>query len=121
MMRDGYIARWKGAEYDSSPDGAHVRLYSPTGGDGFVEVADGRFRRGVPIGELEDFFYVRTIATWRDEPFFVLGASGEWLRLEYRGGRSDVARALGLEPYDNGVYQIWAPADEVKDISEQYL
>ena len=95
--------------------------YSPTGGDGFVEVADGRFRRGVPIGELEDFFYVRTVATWRGEPFLVLGSSGEWLRLEYRGGRSDVARSLGLEPYDNGVYQIWAPAEEVTDISEQYL
>jgi len=120
-MRDGYIARWNGAEYDSSPDGAHVRLYSPTGGDGFVQVAEGRYRRGVPIGELEDFFYVRTVCTWRGEPFFVLGESGDWLRLEYRGGRSDVAVRLGLEPYDTGVYQIWAPLGEVDDISEQYL
>jgi hypothetical protein len=64
---------------------------------------------------------VRTVCTWRGEPYLLLGASGEWYRLEYSGGRSDTARALGLEPYDNGVYQIWAPAEEVTDINEQYL
>lgn len=120
-MRDGYVARWRGAEYDASPDGAHVRLYSPTPGAGFVPVSDGRYRRGIPVEELDDFFYVRTVCFWRDNPFIILGESGDWLRLEYRGGRADIAAQLGLEPYDHGVYQIWAPRSEVQDIGEEFI
>ncbi|MGH8793103.1 MAG: hypothetical protein ACRDXX_10705 [Stackebrandtia sp.] len=117
-MRDGYVARWHGIEYDASPDGAHVRLYSPEPSEGFVEVADGRFRRGVLFEDIEDFHYVRTMCTWRGEPFCVLGEFGSWLRLEYCGGDFEVARRLGLEPYDAGVYQIWVPHAEATEIHE---
>ena len=117
-MRDGYVARWRGIDYDASPDGAHVRLYSPQPGEGFVEVADGRFRRGVLFNDIEDFHYVRTLCTWRGEPFLVLGEFGAWLRLEYCGGNAEVARRLGLETYDVGVYQIWVPRGEAEDVRE---
>ncbi|MFC4337350.1 hypothetical protein [Salininema proteolyticum] len=120
-MRDGYVARWKGVEYDSSPDGMHVRLYSPTPGEGFVQIEQDRFRRGVPLTELDDFFYVRTAAKWRGEPFYVLGENSNWLRLEYCGSNPDAAARLGLETYDAGVYQAWAPRDEVSDIVEEYI
>lgn len=117
-MRDGYVARWRGIEYDASPDGAHVRLYSPEAGDGFVEVAEGRYRRGVLFDEIEAFHYVRTLGTWRGEPFVVLGEFGDWLRLEYCGGDCQIAYQLGLEPFDIGVYQIWVPSGEVEDLRE---
>ncbi|MFD0556800.1 hypothetical protein FB566_2050 [Stackebrandtia endophytica] len=120
-MRDGYVARWRGVEYDASPDGAHVRLYSPEPGEGFVEVADGRYRRGVLFGEIEDFRYVRTTCSWRGEPFLVLGEFGSWLRLEYTGGDASVAHRLGLEPYDAGVYQIWVPRGEAENVTEVRL
>lgn len=120
-MRDGYVARWRGVEYDASPDGAHVRLYSPEPGEGFVAVADGRYRRGVLFAEIEDFRYVRTTCTWRGEPFLVLGEFGNWLRLEYTGGDASVAHRLGLEPYDVGVYQIWVPHGESENITEDRM
>ncbi len=117
-MRDGYVARWRGIEYDASPDGAHVRLYTPEPAQGFVEVSDGRYRRGVLFDELEGFYYVRTVCTWRDQPFVVLGEFGAWLRLEYCGGNCEVAFEMGLEPFDVGVYQIWVPHNEVEDVRE---
>lgn len=117
-MRDGYVARWRGVEYDASPDGAHVRLYAPEPGEGFVEVADGRYRRGVLLEEIEALEYVRTSCVWRGEPFFILAKFGEWLRLEYCGGNTEVANRLGLEPYDVGVYQIWVPVAEAEQVEE---
>ena len=41
-----------------------------------------------------------------------------WLRVEYTGGLAPVAGQLGLEEFDFGVYQGWAPADEVSDLRE---
>jgi hypothetical protein len=38
--------------------------------------------------------------------------------VEYTGGLAPVANALGLEEYDYGVYQSWAPRDEVTEIRE---
>ena len=38
MIRDGYAARWQGAEYEASPDGDNVRLYRPDPSEGFDEV-----------------------------------------------------------------------------------
>jgi hypothetical protein len=48
----------------------------------------------------------------------VLAEAGAWLRVEYTGGRAPVARALGLEEFDFGVYQGWAPVQEVNDLYE---
>ena len=56
---------------------------------------------------------MRTTCVWRGEPFIVLAEHEGWLRVEYTGGLAPVARELGLEEFDFGVYQGWAPAAEV--------
>ncbi|BFU47478.1 hypothetical protein KRMM14A1004_57150 [Krasilnikovia sp. MM14-A1004] len=117
-MRDGYLAIWQGREYEAAPDGDNVRIYIPEPGAGFTEIRPGRFVRVLRPGEYEDITYVRTTCTWRGEPFIVLAEADTWLRLEYTGGRAPMARALGLEEFDFGVYQGWAPAHEVTDIIE---
>ena len=117
-MRDGYHARWRGREYEVSPDGADMRLYATEAQEGFAQVRPGRFVRVVPAREDEDFSYIRTTCTWQGEPFIVLGEADGWLRVEYTGGKAPVARTLGLEEFDYGVYQGWAPLAQVSNLSE---
>ena len=117
-MRDGYYARWRGREYEVSPDGGDMRLYATEPAEGFNQVRPGRFVRVVSAGDVEDFCYVRTTCTWQGQPFIVLGEADGWLRVEYTGGKAPVAKALGLEEFDFGVYQGWAPAAEVTNLSE---
>jgi hypothetical protein len=118
MMRDGYVGRWRGEEYEVSPDGEEMRLYTTQPRDGFEEIRGDRYRRIVPADEVTEFAYVRTTCHWRGEPFIVLGEHDTWLRVEYTGGKAPVAAALGLEEFDFGVYQGWAPAAEVTDVRE---
>jgi hypothetical protein len=117
-MRDGYYASWRGREYEVSPDGAQMRLYSSEPVDNFAQVRPGRYVHVVPADQVEGFCYVRTTGTWQGEPFIVLGKADGWLRVEYTGGKAPVARTLGLEEFDYGVYQGWAPADQVTNVSE---
>jgi hypothetical protein len=118
-MRDGFFAGWRGAEYEARPDGDNVRLYATEPRDGFDEVAPGRHRRVVGAAELDHLSYVITLCTWRGEPFQVLGEYGGWARVEYAGGQAPVAERLGLDLFDRGVYQIWAPRHELEDIREE--
>lgn len=117
-MRDGYYARWRGREYEVSPDGPDMRLYSAEPADGFTPVRPGRLVRVVPAADVEDFAYVRTSCTWQGEPFIILAEVDGWLRVEYTGGKAPVARTLGLEEFDFGVYQGWAPAAQVSNVRE---
>jgi hypothetical protein len=117
-MRDGYLARWRGAEHEASPDGSSVRLYRSTPAEGFTQVREGRHVQVLPVTELDSLSYVRTVCTWRGEPFIVLAEHDVWLRVEYTGGRAPVAHGLGLEEFDYGVYQGWVPAVEVSDLRE---
>ncbi len=117
-MRDGYVGMWRGEEYEVSPEGEEMRLYATEPRDGFDEIRPGRWRRIVPADEVTGFAYVRTSCTWRGEPFIVLGEHESWLRLEYTGGKAPVAASLQLEEFDYGVYQGWAPTNEVSDIRE---
>jgi hypothetical protein len=117
-MRDGFVARWGDAEYEASPDGDDVRLYRPDPADGFEEVRSGRYRRVVAATECGGLVYVRTTCQWRNQPFIVLAEHEGWLRVEYTGGRAPVAAELGLEEFEYGVYQGWAPRAEVTDIRE---
>jgi hypothetical protein len=116
-MRDGFIARWRGEEYEASPDGDNVRMYRPDAAEDFEEIRPGRYRRVVPADEVV-LDYVRTGCVWRGEPFIVLAEHEGWLRLEYTGGLAPVARQLGLEEFEFGVYQGWAPATEVTEVRE---
>jgi len=118
VTRDGYVGRWRGEEFEVSPDGEEMRLYSAEPRDGFEEVRPGRYRRVVTADEVSDFGYVRTTCTWRGEPFIVLGEHETWLRVEYTGGLAPVAAQLGLEEFDFGVYQGWAPKAEVTELRE---
>jgi hypothetical protein len=118
MIRDGYAARWQGTEYEASPDGETVRLYRPDAADGFEEVRPGRYRQIVPATDVDDLVYVRTMCTWRNQPFIVLGEHEAWLRVEYTGGLAPVAAELGLEEFDYGVYQGWAPRAEIGELRE---
>lgn len=120
-MRDGYLARWHGVEYEASPDGTAVRLYQPMPGEGFTRVHDGRYVQLVPMTEIDHLAYVRTVCTWRGEPFIVLASHEIWLRVEYTGGRAPVAESLGLEEFEYGVYQGWVPASEVADLREHRI
>lgn len=117
-MRDGYVARWQGKEYDANPDGEVVRIYQPEPGEGFDEVRSDRYVRVVPVDDVDDLAYVRTTCNWKGEPFIVLAEHDGWLRVEYTGGRGPIAQALGLEVFDFGVYQGWAPATEVTELRE---
>jgi hypothetical protein len=118
MIRDGYAARWRGREYEASPDGDQVRLYRPDAEDGFEEIHAGRHRKRVPVSEVDEVVYIRTTCTWRGEPFIVLAEHESWLRVEYTGGLSPVAAQLGLEEFDFGVYQGWVARDEATDLRE---
>jgi hypothetical protein len=117
-MRDGFVVRSGGQEYEASPDGDNVRLYRPEPAEGFDEVRKGRYVKVAKLSEVDDLSYVRTVCLWRGEPFVVLAEAEAWLRLEYTGGRAPVARQLGLEEFDFGVYQGWAPRKEVSDLRE---
>jgi len=118
MIRDGYAARWNGTEYEASPDGDSVRLYRPDAAPGFDEVRPGRYRRVVPAQDVDEVVYVRTTCMWREQPFIVLGEHDGWLRVEYTGGLAPKAADLGLDEFDYGVYQGWAPRAEVSDLRE---
>ena len=120
-IRQGYFARWRGTEYEASPDGAQVRLYLPRPAEGFTQAAPDRFVRVVPAAEVERLAYVNTVCTWRGERFIVLGEYEDWLRVEYIGGKAPVAERLGLEMFDRGVYQAWAPRGEVEDLREEAI
>jgi hypothetical protein len=120
VIRDGYVAKWQGDEYEASPDGNDVRLYRGDPADGFEEIRDGRYRRIVPGTEVK-LEYIRTGCLWRGQPFIVLAEHDAWLRVEYTGGKAPVAAELGLEEFDYGVYQGWAPKQDVTDLRESRL
>jgi hypothetical protein len=121
MMRDGFYAGWRGREYEASPDGDQIRLYAGGPEDGFAEAAPGRYVRVATPQEIDHFAYVKTWCTWRGHPFQVLGEHEDWVRVEYTGGRAPVAEALGLDMFDRGVYQAWAPRGELQDVREELL
>ncbi|HCT80327.1 MAG TPA: hypothetical protein DGT23_27940 [Micromonosporaceae bacterium] len=117
-MRDGFVARVGGHEYEASPDGDNVRIYLPAPAENFIEVRAGRYVRVLPMSEVDDLCYIRTTCIWRDQPFIVLAEHDAWLRVEYTGGKAPVAREMGLEEFDFGVYQGWAPKSEVAELGE---
>ncbi|WP_067463812.1 hypothetical protein [Actinomadura macra] len=121
MIRDGYVARWLGRDFEAAPgaDG-EIRLYAPEPTDGFEELRPGRFRRIVPASEVEELRYVRTTCTWRGERFVIVGEHESWLRVEYSGGSAPVAERLGLDRIDQGIWQAWAPSSEIEDLREEY-
>jgi hypothetical protein len=121
VIRDGYLARWHGQEYEAGPSAdGDIRLYTPEPAEGFDEVRPGRYRRVVSAAEVESLRYVRSVCTWKGAPFIIVGEHETWLRVEYIGGRAPIAELLGLDRIDHGVWQTWAPRAEVVDLHEEY-
>ncbi|TNY34543.1 hypothetical protein [Thermomonospora catenispora] len=118
-VRDGYYAGWRGLEYEASPDGDRIRLYTGVAAEGFTEVVPGRHVRVVPRREVDHLCYVTTWCTWRGEPFQVLGEQNGWLRVEYAGSDPEAPRRLGLEAFDVDVHQGWVRRGEVSDLREE--
>jgi hypothetical protein len=124
VTRDGYVARWAGAEYEASPDvgpdALRIRLYRPDPADGFDEVAPDRYRRVVALDEVERLMYVTQVCTCQGEPFRVVGERGdEWLRVEYTGGQAPVAERLGLDRVERGVYQAWVWRGDARGLRDE--
>jgi hypothetical protein len=124
-MRDGYVARWQGIDYEASPDiGAgepSVRLYQTHPAPGFTELAPGRHRRIVPLREVERLSHVSEICTWRGHPFRVIERRGPDLLVEYTGGQVPVARQLGLDRLARGVYRRWIKLAEAEAVRDEVL
>lgn len=118
-----YQARWRGADYAASPE-PHalelwVRLRSPGPLDGFEEVEPGCHVRTVPAPECESLHFVTVVCHWRGQPFQVHDERGGRLLLEYLGGSVVIARELGLERVERGVYRCWAARSEVGELREE--
>ncbi|GGL10631.1 hypothetical protein Sme01_16020 [Sphaerisporangium melleum] len=125
MRWHGYRARWRGAEYEASPDprpdGLWMRLRATAPADGFTQVAPGRFVRPVPAGDCDEVTFVTVAGRWRDAPCQVHGERDGELLVEYVGGSLPVARDLGLSRVERGVHQAWVPRDEVLDLREHVV
>ena len=105
-----YRARWQGTEYAAVPDQEGnrltLRLRTPTG------------IRPVPAAGCTDIAHVTTVGEWRGAPVQVHGERGDELLVEYVGGRAPVARALGLERVERGVWRGRVRRAEVGDRRE---
>ncbi|WP_250562998.1 SseB family protein [Sphaerisporangium fuscum] len=120
-----YRARVAGVEYQASPDprtdGLWVRLRAFEPADGFEELEPGRFVRTLPAAECEEVAFVTMAGEWRGAPCQVHGARDGKLLVEYVGGLLPVARDLGMERVERGVYRAWVPREEVLGLREQVV
>lgn len=121
MIPDGYVARVDGAEYEASPDGALIRLYTDEPTEGFDEVAPHRYRRLIPATSVEWLGYLRTTATLKGQPVTVLAERPGQVLVEYIGGNARNALALGLPRTDIGVYRGWMPTKDLQDVRRDHL
>lgn len=58
-------------------------------------------------------------ATWRGVACTVVRAEGDWLRLRLCRPDGQTAQALGAQCVERGLYEVWAPATEVRDRREE--
>jgi hypothetical protein len=118
-----YRARWRGADYPASPEPSAletwVRLRRDEPAKGFEEVEPGCHVRTVPAAECESVHFVTTVCRWRDAEFHVHDEREGELLLEYLGGSSPEAVALGLERIERGVYRRWVPRVEIGELQER--
>ena len=111
LMRDGFVARWQGRGVRRQPRRRQRAASTcPSPARASRRCGPGRYVRVLPVAEVDDLATCAPPARWRGQPFIVLAEHDAWLRVEYTGGRAPVARELGLEEFDFGVYQGWAPA-----------
>lgn len=121
-MSAGYRARWRGVEHPASPEprpgGLWVRLRRDTPAGGFEEAAPGVFVRVVPVADVEVLTHVTPVCVWRGVPCRVHEDRGGRLVLEYAGGSTPEARALGMRRVARGVHRVEVGRDEVRGLRE---
>ena len=102
---------------DGAPDDPSLRRLFPPAYD---DEADERGYRELTGDSLLDGRReaLELLSRTADRQQLTAQEADAWLRVEYTGGRSPVARSLGLEEFDFGVYQGWAPLEEVNDLYE---
>lgn len=124
-MSDTYLARWRGGEYEASPDGTgggiRIRLYRTDPADGFQELGPGRHRRVVPADEVIRLLYVRDVAEWHSRPVQVLHEQGPGYVVQYTGGVEAEARSAGFDRYDRGLWMAVAPRDELRSRRDEIV
>ncbi|GAA4218988.1 hypothetical protein [Actinocatenispora rupis] len=120
MIREGMFLVWRDQIYPANTDGARLLIYTDAPAEGFRQTAPGRYERDVTDEDVNGA-YVSTIGTWRGVPVKALYEHGDHIRIEYTGGRADVAESLGMERVDKGVYQIWTTRQELLDLHETAL
>lgn len=117
-MTDTYLARWRGGEYEASPDGTgetlQVRLYRTGAADGFAELQDDRHVRVVPASEVVRLLYVRDVAEWRGHPVQVLYDQGSGHVVQYAGGIEPEARSAGFDRAERGLWLAVVPRHELR-------
>lgn len=120
-----YRVRWQGVEFEGSPDfdgdQFWMRLRHPAPADGFEEVAPGCHVRPVPASECDEIAFVTTVCEWRGQTCQVHDERDDQLLLEYTGGSAVLARDLGLERRERGVYRRWVARSEVMDMRENVV
>ena len=85
MTKDGYVARWRGTDYDAAPgvDG-EVRLYATEPAEGFTEMRPGRYMRVLRVETMDGIKFFLENPACAAKP----NAAETWLLL----------RASGTEP-----------------------
>ncbi|WP_205752218.1 hypothetical protein [Cryptosporangium phraense] len=124
-MRAGYLARWRGEDFEAfpapTPEGLWVRLYADRPRDGFDFVREGRYRRVVLGAEVERIVYLRPVALWRGEPFLLRSDENGWAHLEYTGGDAATAARLGCAAGERGVYSVRARVSELTGVRSEAI
>jgi hypothetical protein len=116
---NGYRARWRGSDYEASPDGELLRLYVDGPAPGFEAVRPDRYRRLVVARDADWFGYVRTVATLRGEPVVLLVERDGQVLVEYCG---DLPLGPDWWPRDRpepGVCRAWVSQAELSDSREE--
>jgi len=121
-----FRARFQDEEYACTPEqlasGLRVHLLSETPVDGFVELQPGVHIRLVLASECTQVAHVTVNCQWQGESCMVHDErttnDGDELLLEYIGGKVPRALELGMDRVARGVYQRWAPRDQIRDLRE---
>ncbi|WP_159448759.1 hypothetical protein [Demequina sp. NBRC 110053] len=119
----GMWAQYRGERVlaDILPDGTAV-IAVPDQREGWQPSPRGVFWTEVYRADLDRVWVSRTLATWRDQEFQVVGLEGDeagrTAHLVYSGHDAGVAGSLGLTETDASVYEALAPISELHNVRE---
>ncbi|GAA4626649.1 hypothetical protein [Cellulomonas oligotrophica] len=125
----GPLARWRGTTLNAEPVGDEVVLASevePPAALGFTRTDAGRWRRVVPLAEVEAMFELMVTARWNGLEMRVVDqwdeAPGTTVsRVSYVGHDADLAEGLRLPKVDAGVYEATVPTDRLAEVTPTQL